>query len=156
VNPRLPRPALIAVAAWAFGAVTAVTVGLFALSTVGSGWFAGPADPLAHAVEPSPVAAQPAATATGTSVPATATATVSLTAAQTLSSPGGTVVAGCVSGGVYVALWSPAQGFRADDVFRGPAATARVTFENLTVEVEMSITCVDGVPRSTYSQGPNH
>jgi serine/threonine-protein kinase len=131
--------------------VTAVTVGLFALSSVGSGLVHGPADPLANAVEPS---AEPLATATGSADATTSTASTG--PQQSLTSPGGTVVASCVNGGVYLALWSPAQGFHTDDVLRGPSPSALVTFESPTLEVAMTITCVDGVPRSTYSEGPNH
>src|SRR5439155_12282407 len=47
---------------------------------------------------------------------------------RVLTSTGGTVVARCVDGGAYLVSWSPAQGYRAEEVRRGRAAVARVSF----------------------------
>ena len=57
-------------------------------------------------------ASSPAAQATATAVPTSAV----------LSSPGGTVVADCRPGGAYLVSWSPAPGYEAGTVRRGPAA----------------------------------
>jgi hypothetical protein len=71
---------------------------------------------------------------------------------RTLTSPGGTVVARCMPSGAYLVLWSPAPGFEAGDVLRGPTSVARVSFETTGQEVNLRITCVDLVPQSSYTQ----
>lgn len=143
---------MLAVVAWVVGALTAVAVGLFALSSVGTGLFGQPADPLAQAGDPEPPAVATVTTPAVTTPAATPTESTAATD-QPLDSPGGTVVARCVQGGAYLAFWSPAQGFHADDVIRGPAAVVRVTFESPTRELRMTIRCVDGVAESTVGPG---
>ncbi|MEU7152649.1 hypothetical protein AB0B15_32170 [Streptomyces sp. NPDC045456] len=45
---------------------------------------------------------------------------------------GGSATAECrTDGRIYLTVWSPATGYRADDVRRGPAATAAIEFEPL-------------------------
>jgi hypothetical protein len=61
-----------------------------------------------------------------------------------LVSQGGTVLAECRSAGAYLVSWSPTQGYEADDVTRGPAATARVVFGSDANSVTMVVTCPDG------------
>jgi hypothetical protein len=58
-----------------------------------------------------------------------------------LVSSGGTVMASCQSGKAYLQYWSPDQGYRADDVIRGPALQASVGFERFKSEVEIRVTC---------------
>jgi hypothetical protein len=61
-----------------------------------------------------------------------------------LMSQGGTVLAECRSAGAYLVSWSPAPGYQADNVTRGPAATARVVFESASNSVTMVVSCPDG------------
>ena len=63
-----------------------------------------------------------------------------------LTSPGGTVLAECRAAGAYLVSWSPAQGYEASDVTRGPAATARVVFESAAKSVTMTV-ILPGRPR---------
>jgi len=86
----------------------------------------------------SPPAASPTSTA-GTANPG----------GTVLTSKGGEVVATCQSAGAYLLSWSPSQGYEVDNVSRGPAATARVSFESLTTGVTMVVTCSAGVPTAT-------
>jgi hypothetical protein len=66
---------------------------------------------------------------------------------EVLATAGGTVVAECVGDQVTLRSWSPAQGYRVDDVDRGPATRARVKFKaGKGNEVRTDITCVGGVP----------
>jgi hypothetical protein len=67
-------------------------------------------------------------------------------AATVLQSPDGSVGAVCQAGGAYLRWWSPDQGFRVDDVNRGPAAIASVTFEGGAGEVILRVSCVSGAP----------
>jgi hypothetical protein len=75
-----------------------------------------------------------------------------------LTSQGGDVVASCQAAGAYLISWSPQQGYETDDVRRGPAAQALVTFESAANSVVMQVTCQGGVPQaSSYEQsGDGH
>jgi hypothetical protein len=68
-----------------------------------------------------------------------------------LTSPGGEVVAACQDAGAYLISWSPLQGYEVGDVSRGPATTARVTFESTTSRVTMVVSCSAGLPSATSS-----
>ncbi|KAA6220956.1 hypothetical protein CP973_02230 [Streptomyces albofaciens JCM 4342] len=53
-------------------------------------------------------------------------------AGGTVRLAGGSATAECrADGRIYLTVWSPATGYRADDVRRGPAATAAIEFEPL-------------------------
>ena len=65
---------------------------------------------------------------------------------RVLTSTGGTVVARCVDGGAYLVSWSPAQGYRAEEVRRGRAAVARVSFA-ASRKIVLYVRCVAGVPQ---------
>jgi hypothetical protein len=82
--------------------------------------------------------ARPAQTASGGSAAATG--------GTLLISRGGSVMASCQAGLAYLQYWSPAQGYQADNVVRGPAAKARVAFESVTSELVMTVTCQGGKP----------
>jgi hypothetical protein len=71
-----------------------------------------------------------------------------------LTSQGGTIFARCEAAGVYLTSWSPAQGFLADNVARGPAAAAHVTFESLVRSITMHVSCVAGVARMNLTYQP--
>jgi hypothetical protein len=66
-----------------------------------------------------------------------------------LTSQGGTVVAECQPPGAYLVSWSPAQGYEAGKVVRGPATAAQVTFESTANSVTMVVSCSSGVPTAT-------
>jgi hypothetical protein len=71
-----------------------------------------------------------------------------------LTSRGGDVVASCLAAGTYLDSWSPSQGYDVDDVSRGPAGTARVTFESDGASVTVVVSCSAGVPSATsYTRG---
>jgi hypothetical protein len=69
-----------------------------------------------------------------------------------LQSPDGSVLAVCQAAGAYLQLWTPDQGFHADDVNRGPAAVASVTFEGPASELNLQVSCVSGTPVAHISQ----
>ena len=65
-------------------------------------------------------------------------------------------MASCQAAGAYLISWSPLQGYEVSGVNRGPAATARVTFESTTQQVTMVVSCSAGVPSATsYSGEPD-
>jgi hypothetical protein len=66
-----------------------------------------------------------------------------------LTSSGGEAVATCQGADAYLISWSPRQGYQVGDVIRGPALTARVTFESHADRVTMTVSCSAGVPSAT-------
>jgi len=62
---------------------------------------------------------------------------------------GGEVVAACQAASAYLISWSPSQGYEIAGVTRGPAATARVSFESNATQVTMVVSCSAGVPSAT-------
>ena len=138
---------LTAVIAWAAGAATAVAIGLFALSTIDFGLAARPAgQPLGQATAPVSSSASPEPVPEITNAPPTGVE-------RTITSSGGSVVARCTSAGAYLVSWSPAQGYRSDDVRRGPAPIARVGFEGHTRKYVVSVRCMSGVPQGSVTSG---
>lgn len=79
-----------------------------------------------------------------------------------LTSEGGTAEASCDNGLARLLYWSPAQGFEADDVIKGPARFASVTFSDTTGGVVMRVACTSaGVPVAhvsplSWSGGTRH
>ena len=69
------------------------------------------------------------------------------------TSAGGSVIASCQSGLAYLQSWTPTQGYTADDVIRGPAATARIGFQQGTTEYAISVTCNGSNPVGTVTSG---
>lgn len=141
---------------WVAGAISAAAVGLFALSAIEIGPVnqtsvpnlpEATADPT-DAVSTTPAAPTPTATPGATTKPPSSAAID-----RVLNSAGGTVVARCSSAGAYLVSWSPAQGYKAENVRRGPAATAKVSFEyGGGGEYVMTVRCVNGVPQATVTR----
>jgi serine/threonine-protein kinase len=65
-----------------------------------------------------------------------------------ISSDGGSALAHCGDGGVYLVSWIPGQSFRVGEVHRGPGAEAKVTFTNRGRRVGIAVRCLDGVPQA--------
>jgi hypothetical protein len=74
-------------------------------------------------------------------------------ASTVLTSPGGTVVADCRPAGAYLVSWSPVPGYESGTVIRGPAVTARVTFNSAANSVTMMVSCSAGAPTATTTVG---
>jgi len=169
------RRALAGVTAWTVGAAASVTVSMLALSVIGGvGVNVQPPDPMpplenriADAVTSGPGSPSPAAPAAvpSPSVPSgTHPASPSPPAAPTspaAPTPGpprqfntqeGVVVAQCVGQLAYLVSWSPAPGYRVDDVRRGPATTAKVQFEMFGSHREstVAVECSTGTPRLAH------
>jgi hypothetical protein len=152
------------VVAWVLGTGCAVAVGALALSLIGSGLGERSRPPLAAQVIPASSASS-AATAPPS---ARSSPRPSGSAAQGSASPSaspiqrdfafdvGWVTAACDGDMAYLVSWSPAQGYRVDEVRRGPAAYVRVEFESFTVEAAVWVRCVDGIPRASISHEPHH
>jgi hypothetical protein len=83
----------------------------------------------------------PAASSTGSSA-----ASPDGVVTRNLATGGGTVTARCEGGRVTVVAAIPAQGFRTDDIQRGPAPSAALTFESAEEEFAVTVTCEGGAP----------
>jgi len=70
-----------------------------------------------------------------------------------LDSPAGTVVASCEQGAAYLVSWSPAQGYGSDQILRGPAAVAKVTFDAGGAAMTMAVNCHGGTPTAATFWG---
>ena len=96
-------------------------------------------------------AAEPSEAPTSSSASPTADGTQA--GGTVLASRGGDVVASCQAGGAYLDSWSPAQGFVVGGVRRGPAQTAKVTFDPAAGSgasgVTMLVSCSAGIPSAT-------
>lgn len=140
-------------AGWLLAAAVTAGAGTVALDVVGAG-ILGPqnqplsADDVARALETVP--------SSTTSTPPVTTAPSSAPAPRGLTVPGGTIVATCAGGRVTLLSWSPDPGFRADDVSRGPAATASVKFKDGGTENVVVVTCQDGEPHADTVADEGH
>lgn len=170
--------ALLAVGAWLLGVVGATAGSLVAVSLIGqsitgpsaqqltvtainraladAGQNAGQNPP---AASPGPsVPARPRPPAPSRHRPATPAPPVPPAPVSTpppagtlLSSAGGSVLAACQKGGVYLISWSPQPGYEADDVIRGPGITARVLFMAGIHGVRMVVSCTGSVPSASVA-----
>jgi hypothetical protein len=173
------RRILFGVAAWLLGAATATAGSLLAISLLGQGITgssgqlltqdavnralgseaaeASPSDSptVTATARPSHAAASPpppTAAVTPAPSPVASTATTAPPPSgqgTVLTSPGGEAVATCQAAGAYLISWSPLQGYEIAGVTRGPAATARVTFDSDANRVTMVVSCSAGVPSAT-------
>ncbi|MFY1686786.1 septum formation initiator [Plantactinospora sp. WMMB782] len=64
--------------------------------------------------------------------------------------PGGTVLAECTGQRVWLASWTPAQGYRTGEVERGPDDDAEVTFHGSGGRIEVEVECAAGRPVPTW------
>jgi hypothetical protein len=86
------------------------------------------------------------ATASATPRPDPSTPPASGAVTRNLAAGGGTVKASCVGERATILAWTPAQGFRAEDVSRGPATVASLKLSSDEDEYEVTVTCASGVP----------
>ncbi|HEY3686653.1 MAG TPA: hypothetical protein VGL93_26710 [Streptosporangiaceae bacterium] len=140
---------LYAVLGWVAAALAATGVGVAALGALGDGIVGEAAPPMSqtdvrHQLARATATARPSGPAPSRTADA---------GGVVLAGAGGTVVARCLAGGaVQLDSWSPAQGFAAEDVKRGPADRAEIQFESDRTEVKGRITCAAGRPVAHWKQ----
>jgi hypothetical protein len=142
-----------AVAGWLLAALAATGTGLAAVQVIGAG-LTGPAG---QTRSPDEVArALAASTSPGADGPTPSTGSTGAGPGtgmrELLSTPGGTVVAECAGRTVWLASWTPAQGYRVGDVERGPDDDAEVTFHGSGERIEVEIECPAGRPVPTWKK----
>ncbi|WP_460440295.1 hypothetical protein [Amycolatopsis stemonae] len=133
---------LLMTAGWLVAAAATAAVGTAALDVVGAGILGPQSRPLsqedvARALETVPPSTTPAPPASS-----------SAPAPRGLTVLGGSLVAKCTGDRVELVSWSPAPGYRTDDVSRGPAATASVKFKSDGAENTTVVTCRGGEPHA--------
>ncbi|GGM21772.1 hypothetical protein GCM10011608_03040 [Micromonospora sonchi] len=150
------RRTVLAVAGWLATALIATLIGLAAIQVVGESLTGTPGgvrseQEVARALtEPAP-ATPTARTDTPAQTPQSPTAQPASPSAEagnrrSFTTPGGSAVAECRPSGAWLATWSPRQGYRVDEVDRGPDDDVEVTFVGPSGEYELSVRCVGGVP----------
>lgn len=146
------RRSILAVAGWLATAVVATLIGLAAIRLVGESITGTPGGVLSQreveqalAEEPASPPVSPGPT-TGAPGPSGATPSAPAAGRRVFTTAGGTAVAECVPGGVRLVSWSPAQGYRAGDVDRGPDDDVEVKFEGPSGEYELKVRCVGREP----------
>jgi hypothetical protein len=164
---------LLGVSAWLLGAVSATAGSLYAVDQLGEGLLAQHSKEISVATVNSELALENSGKASPVTTPARTTPTSpsrstpdaahrmagARSGQQTpraqpqpsklLTSRGGTAAAACNNGLARLVYWSPAQGFEADDVSKGPARVASVTFTDNSGGggVVMRVSCTSaGVP----------
>jgi hypothetical protein len=164
---------LVGLGAWLLGAGIATTGSMIAVHELAHGLLVSQAQQLGAGTtavglvagtanrSPSPAAPSAAASSSRRPVkrhtPRPSASTDAPTPAGTLMQSGeGSVMATCSASGAYLLYWSPDQGFWADDVARGPAGTASVTFRGPDAGVIMRISCPAGVPVAHLYQLSGH
>jgi hypothetical protein len=166
----LPR-GVVAVAGWVAVALLATGVTLAAVTLIGSGIFGDStrtrsqtevAAALASLTTATPSAAKPSNSAASSAPPASPPSTTDPSASpvapetsvstalspvrRLITSAGGNVLAECTGREVVVVSWTPAQGYRVDDVDVEARRDVDVRFEGEDTEVRVTIRCVDGRP----------
>jgi hypothetical protein len=160
-------------AAWTLGAAASVAVSMLALTVIGGvGGDVQPPAPvldngLAGAASGDSASPSPSGTATpsagqASTRPASPTPPVLSTGPPSPSpTPGpprqfttsaGVLTGECIGQLAYLVSWSPAPGYGVDDVRRGPATIAQLTFQNPATrqEVAYGVQCTAGVPRLVH------
>jgi serine/threonine-protein kinase len=150
----MKRHQMLMVVVWLVAAVATAAVGTAALDLAGSGILGPGNQPLSQ----QDVARQLASATTSPSTspgPSSGSASTGPSAGPSttptprgLATPGGTIVAQCDRDQVFLQSWSPAQGYRTDDVHRGPASVASIKFKKGKSEVVVTVTCPAGEPRA--------
>jgi hypothetical protein len=72
---------------------------------------------------------------------------------RVLTTPGGSVVASCEFGMVWVEWLRPAIGFRVQDADQGPDVESKVTFKTDGQEVRVVLRCTDDGPHADVTLG---
>jgi hypothetical protein len=167
---RLPR-GVVAIMGWVAVALLATGVTLAAVTLIGSGIFGEAtrtrsqaevaqalsslttATPSAVQAAGSPASSSPSASSPNTTPPAASpsepdgsVSTASPPLRRLITSAGGTVLAECTGREVVIVSWTPAQGFRVDDVDVEARHDVEVRFEGEDTEVRVMIRCADGRP----------
>jgi hypothetical protein len=170
-QPRLPGN-VVAVAGWVAVALLVTGVTLAAVTLTGSGIFgdstrarsqaevaqalaaltttipstAGTSNSAASSAAPTSPAPSTTNPSPSPATPETSVSTALPPVRRLITSAGGSVLAECTGRDVVVVSWTPAQGYRVDDVDLEARRDVEVRFEGEDAEVRVKIRCADGWP----------
>jgi hypothetical protein len=150
------RRVLLGILGWLAVAATATGAGVAAIGVLEDGITGPGVRPLdSEAVGRAPsrtgVVSAPPAPGPSPSAPAAGRGVT-----RNLAAGGGIVTARCDGGQVTIMAWTPAQGYRADDLNRGPAVTAALTFTSDRLEYAVTVTCEAGAPVAHSEKDDGH
>ncbi|HET6755416.1 MAG TPA: hypothetical protein VFH23_15870 [Jiangellaceae bacterium] len=170
---RLPR-GVVAVAGWFAAAILAAGVTLAAVMVIGSGIFgestrtrsqAEVAQALASLSPPSGSAASPAtatsspspspspqATGSASNEPSSPDAGSGSPSRRLIASAGGSVLAQCSGRDIVVLSWTPAQGYRVEEIDQEARHDVEVLFGSEDDEVKVAVRCEEGQPVADIEQ----
>ncbi|MEO3810279.1 hypothetical protein ABGB17_14860 [Sphaerisporangium sp. B11E5] len=140
----MKRGALLASLGWLTAATLTTATTTWAITLLGRGLSEPVVSPMSAAQ-----ITQALATAT-TPSGATPRPTASPgSAGRAFTTTGGTVVATCAGGRPTLVAWSPAQGYKTDDVNDSSGHAVTVEFESENTKVAVTIACAGGTPAMT-------
>ncbi|MFG1953036.1 septum formation initiator [Micromonospora sp. NPDC048830] len=146
------RHPFLAVVGWLVTVAVATVVGLAAIPLVGDSITGTPGgvrsarDVAETLASPVPSPATSGAGASPSAGPAPTGTTAAPGATRQFSARGGSAVAECGPAGVRLVYWTPAQGYRAAEVERGPGHEAKVRFVGPDGRSELKVRCAGGHP----------
>ena len=152
VAEQLPR-GVVVVAGWLAATCLATGVALAAESLIGTGLFGDATrtssqDEVAEAL----ASLAPLQTRPPSADPETPASEAPSSTRQLITSGGGTVLVECSGQDVALISWTPAQGYRVDDVDREAGHEVEIHFEGEDTEVRVKVRCADGRPVSEIDE----
>ncbi|GAA1274285.1 hypothetical protein GCM10009677_29340 [Sphaerisporangium rubeum] len=150
----MKRGPLLATLGWFTAATLTTATTTWAITLLGQGLSEPVVSPMSASQIAQALATATPATPPGATTPPTTTRTPtpepsSSQPGRAFTTQGGTVVATCTAGRPTLLAWSPAQGYKTDDVNDHSGHEVSVEFESETVKIEIRITCTAGVPSMT-------
>ena len=148
------RPVVLGVAAWLTVGVAATAAGTAAIGMLEDGITGSPVRPLdgadvRRALSRAAATSPPSAPATLSPSPTAGGLT------KVLAARGGTVTARCDGSRATLIAWSPAQGYSAGAIQRGPSTAPSLKFESASHEYYVTVVCSNGIP-SAHSSADDH
>jgi hypothetical protein len=134
---------LLAIGGWLTAAAAATVIGVLATGAAGAGITGTTTTPLSQQQVTRALAqTSPAPSHQQTATPFTAPGGVT----RVLDTPGGTVIARCLTGQATLLSWSPAQGYDSENIHPGPAPAATISFDAGDTETRVRVDCPAGIP----------
>lgn len=146
------RHVILGVAGWLTVAAAATGAGIAAVSVLEDGITGSKVRPLDDDAVRRALSSGPATTPSPTPV----TTAPAGGEPRVLGTGGGTVTARCDGGQATLVAWTPAQGYRADEVDRGPAATPSLSFTSASREYHVTVHCAGGIPAVRSASDDRH
>jgi hypothetical protein len=142
---------LLAVAGWLTAAAAAITIGVAATGAIGTS-IVGTTTPALSQQQVDRALARSSQIPARQPTASPPTAPEGITRA--LGTPGGTIIARCLTGQATLVAWSPAQGYDSEGVHAGPVPAAALTFETENTDIRVRVDCPAGIPTARITTQP--